>query len=400
MIGGDLYARSIQQAGSGNLMVFQRWSAEYRGCKQWGVIYTEHVSRRHKPSFPEITSCVVMKRIPSRVFMTDSAEKCDPSESGRRALIDNFPNGVLVLFDDELRYRIVGPDVLPFSKRKAADMIGQPIDELFPEGTVSRIEPELQATIHGDARSFDFNFDERIHHIETEPVQIADEPYGVLVTQDVSEERELAQELERQNERLDQFASMVSHDLQNPLSIASGRLSLYRETGDDSHLVALERALQRIDELTQDLLGLVRTDEITGSRESVSLAKIARDAWTMIDPLSASLETDDVMIAADGGQLQALFENLFRNAIGHGGADVTVRVGPTENGFYVEDTGEGIPPEERGQVFEHGFSSGYGGNGVGLTIVSRIAQAHDWDVSIAESAEGGARFEFRGVESS
>jgi signal transduction histidine kinase len=100
-------------------------------------------------------------------------------------------------------------------------------------------------------------------------------------------------------------------------------------------------------------------------------------------------------VIGDRSQLKALFENLFRNAVGHGGPDVTVRVGPFENGFYVEDTGEGIDPDERDTVFDHGYTTGYGGSGIGLTIVSRIAQAHDWEVSLTESTEGGARFEFR-----
>lgn len=45
-------------------------------------------------------------------------------------------------------------------------------------------------------------------------------------------------------------------------------------------------------------------------------------------------------------------------------------------------------------MFDHGYTTGYGGSGVGLTIVSRIAQAHDWDVTLTGGAEGGARFEF------
>lgn len=75
---------------------------------------------------------------------------------------------------------------------------------------------------------------------------------------------------------------------------------------------------------------------------------------------------------------------------------MTVRVGPLENGFYVEDTGEGIDPEEHDTVFEHGYTTGYSGSGTGLTIVSRIAQAHNWTVSLTETNEDGARFEFRG----
>jgi len=65
--------------------------------------------------------------------------------------------------------------------------------------------------------------------------------------------REREAELEAQNERLEQFASMVSHDLRNPLSVASGNLELYRETGEESRLETIDTALTRIQELITDL---------------------------------------------------------------------------------------------------------------------------------------------------
>jgi signal transduction histidine kinase len=318
-----------------------------------------------------------------------------PPEGGHRVLVENFPNGILVLFDADLRYRIVGPETLPFSGREAEEMVGRTLSELFPSATADRLEPELRDTLAGTPRSFDVEYESEVHHVETRPVTIDGTPYGVLTTQAVTEDRRLSRELERQNERLDQFASMVSHDLQNPLSIATGRLDLYRETGEESHLADVETALSRMQELLRDLSALARDDARATERKPVSLASLATEAWAAIDSRSATLATDDCTVVGDAGQLQALLENLFRNAVGHGGADVTVRVGPLEDGFYVEDTGEGIPPERRERVFEHGFTTGYGGSGVGLTIVDRIANTHDFEVSLAESDEGGARFEFR-----
>jgi len=66
-------------------------------------------------------------------------------------------------------------------------------------------------------------------------------------------------------------------------------------------------------------------------------------------------------------------------------------------GFYVADDGPGIPPDERGRVFDSTYSSG-GGTGLGLSIVEQIAEAHDWTVTATESDAGGARFEVRGIE--
>jgi PAS domain S-box-containing protein len=210
--------------------------------------------------------------------------------------------------------------------------------------------------------------------------------------------REREEELEAQNERLEEFASMVSHDLRNPLMVALGNLELYQNTGTESYLEPIETSLTRIQELVTDLTTLARHGSIESTHESVSLAEIAHDAWESTDTRSATLSTEPCTVTGNAGQLTALFENLFRNAVGHGGDGVSVRIGPLRDGFYVEDTGEGIPPEKRDTVFEHGHTTGYGGSGVGLTIVSRVAQAHDWDITLTDSADGGARFEFRSLD--
>ncbi len=111
--------------------------------------------------------------------------------------------------------------------------------------------------------------------------------------------------------------------------------------------------------------------------------------------------TDDTSATAkaDENRLRQLFGNLFRNAIEHGGNDVTITVGDLDDGFYVADNGSGIPDEERDQVFEAGHTSAETGTGLGLSIVKEIADAHDWTVSATESSEGGARFEIIGVQS-
>ncbi|MFC7232873.1 sensor histidine kinase [Saliphagus sp. GCM10025308] len=318
-----------------------------------------------------------------------------PPSNGHRHVIENVPNGILVLFDDSLRYRIVGPRTLPFSGKPTAEMVGESLDELFPDETGSRLEPELRETLEGTSRSFDIEYDGRVHHVETKPVTIDDELYGVLLTQEVTEPRETAAELEAQNERLDQFASMVSHDLRNPLSIAFGELALYRETGDEDSLDRISDALERIDDLLLDLTILARPGLQSVDHGPVSIETVARDSWTMVETKDATLEVDDCTVTGNDGQLQALFENLFRNAIGHGGADVTVRVGPLADGFYVEDTGSGIGASTRERIFEHGFTTGYSGSGIGLTIVARVADEHGLEVALVESDEGGARFEFR-----
>jgi signal transduction histidine kinase len=104
-------------------------------------------------------------------------------------------------------------------------------------------------------------------------------------------------------------------------------------------------------------------------------------------------------------------ENLFRNAADHGGDGATVVVGDISpmytttraaavrpSGFFVEDDGPGIAPDERDRVFEVGYTTDPNGTGFGLNIVTEVASAHGWEVSVSEGARGGARFEVTGVE--
>ncbi|WP_229770487.1 HAMP domain-containing sensor histidine kinase [Halorhabdus sp. CBA1104] len=119
----------------------------------------------------------------------------------------------------------------------------------------------------------------------------------------------------------------------------------------------------------------------------------------------------DRSVTADRNRLRQLLENLIRNAIEHGadpagtvardGDDtpaVTVRIGPLDGGFYVEDDGPGIPPGEREAVFETSYSTQDNGTGFGLSIARRVAEAHGWAIRVTESQAGGARFEITGVE--
>lgn len=317
------------------------------------------------------------------------------SQQSLQSLVDNFPNGVLALLDEGLEYRVVGPKSDLFSDRTAGDVVGRSVDELFPAAIADRLASELLATLDGEDRSFDIDFEGETHHVETRLVRLDGDRHAVMVTQSVTEVRRESAELAQTNERLDEFASMVSHDFRNHLNVAHGRLDLFRETADESHLDDVERALERIEELTTDLTALAQHGSVTQQTERVSVADLARDAWRVTDTRSATLSVESHEMTGDSGQLQALFENLFRNAVGHGGPAVTVRVGPLDDGFYVEDTGTGIPPESRDEVFDHGFTTSYSGNGVGLAIVGRIADAHNLTVSLSESVEGGARFEFR-----
>ena len=242
--------------------------------------------------------------------------------------------------------------------------------------------------------------------------------------------------LARNNERLEEFASIVSHDLRNPLNVLQGTLDIAEETGDPEQFEACRRAADRMEGLIEDVLTLARQGETVADPLPVNLAGLVEECWTGVETDGASLrlETDRVVVA-DRGRLKQVFENLFRNSVEHGStaprsqaredsvehgstdsrtqsddsvehgstggsdaAGVTVTVGDLDDGFYVEDDGPGIPEDERERVFDSGYSTAENGTGFGLAIVGRIVEAHGWAVEVAEGDDGGARFELRSVE--
>jgi len=221
----------------------------------------------------------------------------------------------------------------------------------------------------------------------------------VGVIRDVSDRKRREEALQTKNERLEEFASIVSHDLRNPLSVAQGRLDLAREECDSEHLDHVARAHERMDTLIDDLLTLARDGEGVEETERVSLGELARECWEGVETADATLRVDtDRAISAGRSRLRQVLENLVRNAVEHAGADVTVTVGDVDGGFYVADDGPGIPEDERESVFEAGYTTNDEGTGFGLEIVEAVATAHGWDVRVTESADGGARFEFTGVD--
>lgn len=268
--------------------------------------------------------------------------------------------------------------------------------------SLTDVSPLLAETVDGGG-PFVFPTEEGAHPLTFDvSVTSIHDQFGIrrgtlLVLRDVTEQVRRRAELEHQNERLDEFASLVSHDLRNPLAIAEGYIDLAREEEDLSHLNRAADAVDRMNELVDDLLTLARDGRSVDEVERVSLASVVDAAWQNVGGDATLINEAEGCVEADAQRLQQLFENLFRNAVEHANPGVTLWVGREDDSFFVEDDGPGVSSENRDRVFEHGYSSSPSGTGFGLAIVRTIAEAHGWSVRLVEARSGGARFEFTGV---
>ncbi len=204
--------------------------------------------------------------------------------------------------------------------------------------------------------------------------------------------------IRQERDHLEEFTSVLSHDLRNPLNVAQGHLELAETMGEDEHLRAVESALERMEQLIEELLTLAREGDTISEIEPVALGTIATQAWdnVMTDPGLLKIDSS-VQLKADRSRLIQVFENLYRNAIECAGENVTIRVGTFENGFYIEDSGPGIPEDRRSDIFEIGYTTCEDGTGFGLAIAKRIIEAHGWEIDVTTGTDGGARFEISGL---
>ncbi len=213
-------------------------------------------------------------------------------------------------------------------------------------------------------------------------------------------------------DRLRQFLADASHELRTPLTSIRGFAELFR-LGGDSAIVERDTMVRRIEEesarmnvLVDDLLLLARVDQTRAAERSpVDLAVLAADACTdaaAVDPTRMiTLEAPQpVVVAGDSDHLRQAIANLVTNALRHtpSGTPVEVSAGLSDGHavIRVRDHGGGLSDDALAHVFDRfwradGARAG-GGVGLGLSIVSAIAEEHRGKAMGANAPEGGAVF--------
>ncbi|MFC7077621.1 ATP-binding response regulator [Haloarcula halophila] len=320
------------------------------------------------------------------------------------SLVENSPDGIAQL-DTDGRLLSVNPAMADQLRGERTELTDRQLTAVMDtETATARIEATREAVETGDPVHTEDTVAGRYYSNQFVPVDgHRGTDWVQLVSRDITERIEREQELQRQNERLDQFASVVSHDLRNPLNVANSALDLLSEPDDETEAeyhAKIDRSLDRMAAIIDDVLALARNGQTVDEPSVVSLSTIATDAWDYVETVESELiVTDDFTFRADPGRLRDMLANAFRNAVEHNDSPVTVEVGTLTDGtgFYVADDGDGIE-DGVDDIFQMGNSASEAGTGMGLAIVSEIATAHGWTVEATEGDTGGARFEVTGVD--
>ncbi len=255
-------------------------------------------------------------------------------------------------------------------------------------------------------------------------------PEGLIVYSDVTEANRRERELAAVEARLETIAELVDEDVRTPLNVARGYLELANETGDAEHFAEVDDAQERLRELVDQLVAIARQDGVLVETEPIAIHDVARRAWVAVETGDARLVTqasDDRVLEADKARLQELFEHLLGAVVDEasdgesgdesgdetaGAGDETpsttdettvVTVGATDDGFYIarRDPETDAPDADSGIATDPvpGQLAAADGTGFELGTVERIADAHGWNVGVAEN-DGRIAFAFRGVDAS
>jgi signal transduction histidine kinase len=217
----------------------------------------------------------------------------------------------------------------------------------------------------------------------------------------------MAAQLEAVEQQRREFVATVSHDLRTPIAALRANLENIIDgvaVADDESLGQMLRQTERLGRMVSQLLDLSRLEsgadpfERTSVPVAVLFADIERELHLTApdQKLTITVEPDGLCLAGDGDRLHQLLVNLVDNARKVSPADAPIALRAHLQGdevrLEVEDSGPGVPVDQRDLVFDRFHrvdpARGGSGSGLGLAIARWIADLHDGDIRIADADDG------------
>jgi PAS domain S-box-containing protein len=348
-----------------------------------------------------------------------------------RRVIEAAPNGLLMV-DREGKITLCNAEVESLFGYGRDEMIGRPIEMLVPErfrpkhpsyrtGFFDRpVTRQMGAGrdlfgLHSDGREFPVEIG--LNPLETDEgifvlASIVDITKRKALEDDI---RSTSDALKQKNLEMEQFIYTVSHDLKSPIVTSLSFIQFVRddlpkpvpEEIDDS-LTRLEKANRRMAQLIDDLLRLSRVGRLELKPEDVDVTALVTDLWRDARErfkdarveVEVEVAAEMPHIRADRARLTQVFENLLNNALKYGttGPSPRIEVGAVTGGgevrYFVRDNGRGVAPDFHRRIFAlfERLEANKDGTGVGLAIVTRVAELHGGRAWVESTPGQGATF--------
>lgn len=338
------------------------------------------------------------------------------------------PDWIVISTLEEGRFINVNDAFLRITGYREKEVIGRTAKELGIWAEPD--ERDKMAAIireHGKIRDHEARFrmksgEIRIMLRSAEAIDLEGEKCIISVTHDITERKKaeeklkiFAGELEKKNQELEQFAYIVSHDLQSPLVTIGGYLRLLERRfkgGLNSeareYVASAIEGTVRMQSLIRSLLDYARVDTSSMDFELIDASAILDQALAnlkgFIDESGAVVNYDVIPeVTADPILLLQLFQNLIGNAIKFRSEEpphicLSAKKNEREWIFSISDNGIGIPPEQTGRIFEvfqrsHNTRK-YQGTGIGLAICKKIVEHYGGRIWVESESGRGSTFFF------
>lgn len=261
--------------------------------------------------------------------------------------------------------------------------------------------------------------------VSLSPINTTFGPLVMAVVRDVTELRAAALEkiqvLERENSRVNQLLSIISHELKTPITIAKGLIENLQDGKIDAGGKDMGDYMAKIKQAVIDLElkvgAIIQLQACQAGKQqltlsNVSLADVMQEVEGDLDELlgirhvilKSSIEGSLPEIWADAKALHLIFVNLVKNAIDASPEGSVVEIGAKRQDEYlvcnVTDHGIGISEEDLSRLFlpftqlDMSDSRPINGMGVGLSLIRELVQAHHGDLGVDSRKGQGSRFWF------
>ncbi|MHC1635024.1 MAG: PAS domain S-box protein [Candidatus Methanospirareceae archaeon] len=339
-------------------------------------------------------------------------EELRKSEEKYRSLVESTDDSIY-LVDKGGRYLFMNQKHLSRLGLSLDEVVGRKYSEFHSEEETKEFLEKIKEVLRsGKSVRYEHKSrrDNRYYLRTLSPVK--DEKGEIIaitvISKDITEIRQMKEELEAKNADLERFTYVVSHDLRSPLITIQGFVDLLRrdiEAGDkekvEVDLQMIEKAVRKMGNLLTDTLKLSRIGRIVNPPEEVPFGDLVKEALEQtkgeIDRSNVEVlvAEDFPVVKVDSMRIVEVLVNLISNSIKFMGdnpnprIEIGFRVEGGETVFFVRDNGMGIPKEQLERVFElfYKVDNKSEGTGAGLAIVKKIIEVHGGRIWI-ESEEG------------